>query len=255
MHQRVEENDRLLQFVFSGILRQPQLKRLVTISESLAQYFQASRGAAEALVQVAQSGAQDPALSGASLKLDREHLHAGYVGGLRQGKGIELLARLAPLTPWVTYHIVGGSQAEIQQWKEVLKESGNITIHGWVPPAETDKYRRSFDVLLAPYDRMAAQVDGVRAHTAWLSPLKLMEYMAAGKPILCSDLPAYREILAHERTALLCDPDDPQAWVTALKRLWEQTELRHRLGEAARREFLQRYTWKRRAANVLEGIE
>jgi glycosyltransferase involved in cell wall biosynthesis len=87
-----------------------------------------------------------------------------------------------------------------------------------------------------------------------MSPLKTFEYMASGKAILCSDLPALREVLAHEQTALLCKPDDPQCWKAALERLRDEPGLRQRLGERAKSEFEAKYTWKARAENVLRGI-
>ena len=43
----------------------------------------------------------------------------------------------------------------------------------------------------------------------YTSPLKLFEYLTLGRPIVASDLPAIREVLTHERTALLVPPDDP----------------------------------------------
>jgi glycosyltransferase involved in cell wall biosynthesis len=87
-----------------------------------------------------------------------------------------------------------------------------------------------------------------------MSPLKLFEYMAAGRPIVCSDLPVLREILQHERTALLCDPDDAASWAGALARLHDEPTLRRTLAEAARAQFELHFTWKARADRVLGGL-
>ncbi len=59
-----------------------------------------------------------------------------------------------------------------------------------------------------------------------MSPLKLFEYMAHGLPIVSSDLPALREVLENESNALLCDPDDIVAWVSAIERLRSSLQLR-----------------------------
>jgi glycosyltransferase involved in cell wall biosynthesis len=128
-----------------------------------------------------------------------------------------------------------------------------MVFYGTVAPAETDGLRGSFDVLLAPYHRPASD-PAASGHTPWLSPLKLMEYMASGKPIVCSDLPAYREVLSDEQTALLCDPDDVQSWRLAMQRLWDDPALRDRLGAAARAQFLNGNTWQDRARKVLGGL-
>jgi len=87
-----------------------------------------------------------------------------------------------------------------------------------------------------------------------MSPLKIFEYMAAGKAMLCSDLPVLREVLIHEQTALLCDPENPEGWVRALKRLRDDVDLRKRLGKTARREFMAKYTWKTRAESILTDL-
>ena len=127
-------------------------------------------------------------------------------------------------------------------------------VYGFVPPAQTVRYCVAFDVLLAPYQRRV-EIAGGADISAWMSPLKLFEYMAAGKPILCSDLPVLREIIEHERNGLLLPPDDADEWTAALRRLADDTAERDRLGSAARGEFLARHTWQQRARLVLAGIE
>ena len=70
-----------------------------------------------------------------------------------------------------------------------------------------------------------------------MSPLKVFEYMAAGKPILASDIPALREILRAGETALLRDPGRAAA-----------------LGARAREVFLSEHTWDARAARILARL-
>jgi glycosyltransferase involved in cell wall biosynthesis len=82
-----------------------------------------------------------------------------------------------------------------------------------------------------------------------MSPLKLFEYMSAGKPIVASDLPVLREVL-DEANAVLVDPEDADAWARALESL-RDAGLRERLGVRARRDFLERHTWDIRARKVL----
>jgi len=129
-------------------------------------------------------------------------------------------------------------------------------IHEAAPEATLDAWSRaaSSDILLAPCRHMQSDLQDDHLQSPWLSPLKIVEYMAAGKPILCSDLPAYREILSHERTALLCDPDDVQSWAAAVERLHQDVDLREALGRAALDEFQKHYTWQGRSQRVLEKI-
>jgi len=254
LHDPINEKEWPLKNMFLRMLSRTQLRRVVVTSKSLARNLRDKYGLTPPLLRVAPNGAKAGALAGEGLVLDKGRLHAGYIGGLRPGKGMELIAKLTFLTPWAHYHIVGGNPLEIQHWKEQLRESANITFHGQVSPAETDRYRHSFDVLLAPYQRMAGNSRDEDLQTPWLSPLKIIEYMAAGKPILCSDLPPYREVLTHGSTALLCDPDQIDSWVEALQTLRENVHLRETLAKAALEEFGKHYTWQSRGRNVLEGI-
>lgn len=86
----------------------------------------------------------------------------------------------------------------------------------------------------------------------FMSPLKMFEYMASGKPIISSDLAALREVLRHKESAILCDPDNLDEWIEAIKLLMEDENLRKKLGENARKESVDKYTWLIRAKKVLK---
>ena len=73
--------------------------------------------------------------------------------------------------------------------------------------------------------------------------------MAAGLPVVASDLPGYREVVRHEREGLLVPPADPIALAEAAARVLDDASLAGRLamgGRARARTF----TWRRIAARV-----
>jgi len=77
------------------------------------------------------------------------------------------------------------------------------------------------------------------------SPLRLLDCMAAGRAIVAPDLPQIRELLEHERTALLFELAETNALARAAARLIADAPLRIRLGEAARTELEQRdLSWR-----------
>jgi len=84
--------------------------------------------------------------------------------------------------------------------------------------------------------------------------MKMFEYMAAGLPIVSSDLPVLREVLENGRNALLVSPDDLDAWAKAISLLAANAGLRRRLGEAARADLIEYYTWETRARSVLADL-
>jgi glycosyltransferase involved in cell wall biosynthesis len=87
-----------------------------------------------------------------------------------------------------------------------------------------------------------------------MSPMKLFEYLSWGAAIVFSDLAVVREVLEHERDALLVEPDDVDAWVRAIERFRDEPGLAQRLGAAARQEFLAEHTWDHRARRVLADL-
>ena len=103
-----------------------------------------------------------------------------------------------------------------------------------------------------PY-QSEVRIAGGGETAAWMSPLKIFGYMAAAKPILCSDLPVLREVIEDGRNGLLLRPDDPDAWAAALQRLLGDRSLREQLGAAAHADFLARHTWRQRATRVLDA--
>ena len=85
------------------------------------------------------------------------------------------------------------------------------------------------------------------------SPLKLFDYMAAGAPIVASDLPTVREVLADGDNALLVPPEDPDALAAAIGRLLVNPGLADRLRRTAY-EQVRAFTWDVRAARIIEAL-
>ena len=178
---------------------------------------------------------------------------AGYTGHLYAGRGVELILELAARLPDVAFLLVGGEPSEAQalQGAAQSRRLENVISVGFVPNTELSRYQASCDLFLMPYQRRVAASSGGDI-ARYLSPMKLFEYMACGRPILCSDLPVLREVLTPE-IALLLPPDDVQAWVEAIQSLLNDPARRRYLGERVRAEAVH-YTWEARASQILEGV-
>ena len=174
----------------------------------------------------------------------------GYVGQLHAGKGVEMILSLAKFHPDKKFHIVGGTTAEISTLK--IEDIENVIFHGQLPYNEAEQVRLKCDVLLAPYQKRVATFGNAKNDiAAWMSPLKLFEYMAARKAIICSNLPVLREIMEHDRNCLLVEHDDPIQWNLALQKL-ENNELRDKLSKEAYADFINKYTWDSLSKHVLQ---
>jgi glycosyltransferase involved in cell wall biosynthesis len=121
-----------------------------------------------------------------------------------------------------------------------------------VPNEKIPLYQAAADVLLMPYQNSVATSSGGNT-AAICSPMKMFEYMAAGRAILTSDLPVLHEVL-DETTAVFCPPEDLPAWTTALEGLLKGEKWRQALGQCAR-EAVGQYSWIERMKNILLGLE
>jgi glycosyltransferase involved in cell wall biosynthesis len=232
------------------LMRKPGFKRLVLISEELRKVYAAAfPWISPEKVVVAHDAADPVPLDGPvhqEIASAPGALRVGYVGSFWPGYGIDVVVRLADAMPDLSFHVVGGGADEVSVWKARTSVIKNLTFHGFVEPGKLGEVYRAFDVLLAPY-----QVN--TPHIRWISPMKLFEYMAHGKAIVCSEFPVMREIIENYSNGLLVEAADSDAWIKALDRLREPA-LRARLASAARQKLETAYTWRRRAERVLSGI-
>jgi glycosyltransferase involved in cell wall biosynthesis len=84
--------------------------------------------------------------------------------------------------------------------------------------------------------------------------LKLYEYLAAGRPIVASDVPAIREVVTDGETAILVPPDDPEALAEGIAGLLAAPVLAERIG-AVGRAWVQGCTWDARAAAIRAFVD
>lgn len=222
----------------------------VAISQALADAFRSRFP--HATVHVA----HDAAPADCALALPRVdpggQLTVGYIGSHYPGRGIGLVLQLAAAFPTAKFLLVGGSSADVARLRGSAPR--NVDFVGRVSPARALELRGHCDVLLAPYSRQVGSAGG-RDTTQWMSPLKVFESLASGRPLICSDHAVLQEVLKDDRNAVLCPPDAFEAWKAALDRLLSDASLRNRIARQALEDFEQRHTWDARAAGILAFMQ
>jgi glycosyltransferase involved in cell wall biosynthesis len=171
----------------------------------------------------------------------------GYAGHLYPWKGVDLIVEAVAALPDTRALIVGGHDKEpdlarVKAFAEELGCGSRVTFTGLIPPADVAARLRECDVLTLPNPASAIS-------NAFTSPLKLFEYMASGRPIVASDLPAIREVLRHDENAVLVQPGNPQALVAGIARIKKDPVLGRRLADQARTD-VREFTWARRAERL-----
>lgn len=179
----------------------------------------------------------------------------GYVGRLHtmgMDKGVGLLVEALAPRDGVALALVGGpdemAAALRARWLALGGQAESFLYAGQVAPERVPDYLYAFDVCALP-------LPWTTHFAYYASPMKLFEYMAAGRAIIASDLPSSREILIEGETALFFPPDDAAAAAAAVERLRADAGLRAALAGQARAAALEGYTWEARARLILGALE
>lgn len=186
-------------------------------------------------------------------KIQTERLVVGYVGRLKtlgMEKGVRyLLESLKDLREQRTFFgfVVGGPEQEKNEYATMAAELGldesDVLFTGEIPSSDIPSSLAACDVFVMPFP----DLPHYRLH---MSPLKMFEYMAAGRIIITSDLPTVRDVLSHD-TAVVCKPGDVQSLVAALRWVADHPEEAAARAERAR-ELVKSHTWEERMKQILE---
>ena len=200
-------------------------------------------------------GGRGAALASPAPQGPRDVPRVFYVGQLYPWKGAGLVVDVAGLVPEARFVVVGGTPAgpdgdpDVAALIRRIREAGTgecVELRGYVSYGRVPAQLREASVALLPLpDEPVARY--------FTSPLKLFDYMAAGVPIVASDLPSIREVLRHGENALLATPGDPRAFAAAVRYLLRDPAYARRLG-ARGREDVRAYSWDARAARLLEFL-
>lgn len=170
-----------------------------------------------------------------------------YAGHLYVWKGVDVLLEALARVPGAHGLVVGGhaDEPDLDRVRGLARRLGidsRVTLTGLVEPARVPALLRTARVLVLPNPASAIS-------TRYTSPLKLFEYLAAGRAIVASDLPSIREVVHDGIHALLVAPGEPDALARGIERVLDDPSLEERLARAAA-ELAPHYSWARRAERL-----
>jgi PEP-CTERM/exosortase A-associated glycosyltransferase len=165
----------------------------------------------------------------------------GYVGSFSRYEGLpflieafpEILARL----PGARLLLVGGGRDEEAVRAAAKRAGAAVLIPGRVSQERVRDFYTLVDVFVLPRRRIRL--------TELVTPLKPLEAMAMGIPVLASDIGGHAELLSDGETGLLFKAESPESLVEQASRLGRDPELRAQLGAGGRRWVESERTWER----------
>lgn len=167
----------------------------------------------------------------------------GFTGFVRDWHGLDRIVRYLGdrRRADLAFLVVGDGDARkgLEGMAATLAVRDSVIFTGVVQREDVPAHIAAFDIALQP------------AATPYASPLKLFEYMAAGRAIIAPDTPNIREVLGEGGDAILLAEGDDAALFSALDALTADAARRHSLGAAARKTLIrQGFTWDANAARV-----
>lgn len=179
------------------------------------------------------------------LKDGRKHLVI-YSGALYSFKGIDVLIDTAKLLPQIQFALTGGTDEQLQAYRQLVKEKQveNINFLGWILPLDRlVSLLQAADVLAHPH------CSGKSAN--FTNPLKFFQYIASGTPIVATEIPPLLMFKSAPIAALWCPPDNPNILAQCIEQTL-QTYPRKVEGYAENIEFSRQFSCEERAKKILE---
>jgi len=168
-----------------------------------------------------------------------------FLGRLEKRKGLTYLLQAYALVkrqkPDVRLIIVGGDGGMRIPCERYVEREGlsDVVFAGYVPNADVPRYYRTADVYCAP--NTGAESQGI----------VLLEAMAAGTPIVASNIEGFADVVSHKSDGLLVPPQDVEALAAALLKVIQDQDLRESMGRAGAAKA-ERYSWEHVSQRVLD---
>ncbi|MEU7001611.1 glycosyltransferase family 4 protein [Nonomuraea sp. NPDC046570] len=253
--QRIGSQRHLLQRDREAFLMR-EADAVVTLAETMAVEI-VERGVPRDKIYLAPNAVDDSLLTASydgaafrrSMGIGDGEIVVGSVSSIVAYEGFATLLRAAALmrdqgTP-VRVLIVGdGTEREnLLELVDELRLTDAI-LPGRVGPDEALQAQEAIDIFVCPREDLRV--------CRLVTPLKPVEAMALGKPVVLSDLPALSELVGSDGAGLLVPPGDPAELAKALAGLREDPARRQAMGEAGKAEVAAKRTWGRVAETYRE---
>ncbi|MBP8047317.1 MAG: glycosyltransferase family 4 protein [Anaerolineales bacterium] len=179
-----------------------------------------------------------------------------YIGTLADWQGLDIVVKALPkILEKQPVHLLIVGRGRSRQRKMLAKQirklgvEEHVTVQPAVPHHEIPALIASADICVAPLGLNDRNV------TQGACPIKVLEYMAAGRPLLASNMPIVRELVREDMDALLFSPSDSEDLARQTIALLNDFELSKRLAQSASERALTQFTWHESQKKLLKVYE
>ncbi len=186
------------------------------------------------------------------LGLDDKKMYLAFIGSLKIWHKLDnILLALHPLAekhPHLHLLIVGEGEGRAEIEKVIAENNleGRVTLTGEKAFEEVPYYINAADICLVTY-----------LDKPGLSPLKIFDYMACGKPIVSNGVGGIEDLFRANHVGLLVDSEETEGWARSIDRLLDDPGLRLEMGNNGRQAVLNEFNWRsicERIGKTLESL-
>lgn len=172
---------------------------------------------------------------------------ATFSGSLQPGRGGDEILDCAGLLPEVCFALVGGSLKDVALYHQKSIDRGleNVMFTGHVAQEKLSLYILASDILLMPYTTNFSI-----EHSLYTSPMKMFEYLAAGKPIVATDFKVLHEVLHHKHNAFFVEPDSGYELARGIRYFLDNPVEAKNIALTAKNDA-KKYDWEKRATSII----
>jgi len=234
--------------------------KLIPVSQGLQELIIEKYGVSRNKIQVIENGTNPDifhpietfeARKIVSIPQDKKII--GFIGSCYHYHGIQFLIHAAKqlvIKYDDLYFVIAGDGEERENWIKLVKElnlAKYFAFSGKVPFADAKYYINSYDICVAPWHLEKLQYNS-------LSPMKLFDYLACEKPVICSPIANIKKIMDDNNCGLTVDVTDPGKFSDAISYLIDNESIGTDFGKNGRKVVLEKYTWKRTTEKIISTI-
>ena len=184
------------------------------------------------------------------LQLAVEGIYLVFVGSLRKWHGLEqiilAMVQLEKSFPNISLLLVGDGEERIKVEKLISQNrlDSKVVMYGEKPFREIPDYINAADICLGSF----TQKPGI-------SPLKVFEYMACGKPLICNSVGGLDVLFNEHKVGTLILSQDPQEWTKAITEMLNHPEQMAEYGRNGLASVHNEFNWRSICKKIESALE
>ena len=220
--------------------------QVITVGEILAKHFSSFSSRVTVVGNYPELDAfkvTQTEISREKLGIPEHTIVVSYIGGFTQARSILPLIYTVDIDEEVTI-LIAGDGIQRSKIEAEIKSRERITYLGWIKQEQVPAYTVLSDIIYYGLNKK----DGNSQYSA---PNTLFNSMAAGKPILTTDVGEIATIVKTENCGVVIPDATPDYILWGINQLRDQT-VRRNLGDNGKKAALEKYTWKKAQQGLIQ---